>query len=235
MRVAQLASLGELITGIAHEINQPLTAITAYARACEHYLDAETPDLSELREAVREISAEGLRAGGIVHKLRKMVRSGTPEESRRVDVNDLIEEIRSLLGTDARVHGVDLRIELAPGLPAVHAQPVPLQQVVLNLARNAFEALADVEPGMRQVAIRSCRAGHDVEVSVEDNGPGIAPQIADRLFEAFASTKGYGTGLGLAISRTIVNAHGGTIAARAAEPHGSCFCVRLPGHEVCLK
>jgi C4-dicarboxylate-specific signal transduction histidine kinase len=112
---------------------------------------------------------------------------------------------------------------------------VQLQQVILNLARNAFEALLDAAPGSRHVMIASLPAGaHGVEIVVSDNGPGIAPEIADRLFHPFATTKGNGTGLGLAISRTIVRSLGGTIAVRAAEPRGSTFCVQLPANEECL-
>jgi len=231
-RVAHLATMGELVSGIAHEINQPLTAINTYARACERYLKMENPDLAELREALREIGAESMRAGNIVHKLRRMVRSETAEENQYLDVNLMIEEIRSLLDADARVHGVELNLDLAPGLPVVQAQGVQLQQVVLNLARNAFEALAEQPAGKRHVGIGTGRGtDFDVEIRVTDDGPGISPDIADRLFDPFATTKGSGTGLGLAISRTIVNAHGGTIAVCAAEPRGCIFSVRLPGYE----
>jgi len=235
MHVARLATMGELVSGIAHEINQPLTAITTYARACERYLAMENPDLEELREAVREIGAEGLRAGNIVHKLRQMVRTESSGDSQRLDVNLLIEEIRLLLNADARVHGVELSIELAPRLPTVQAHGVQLQQVVLNLARNAFEALAENAPGARHVDIKSGCVDRGVEILVTDDGPGISPAIADRLFDPFASTKGTGTGLGLAMSRTIVKAHGGTIDVRAVEPRGSTFSVRLPGSEESLK
>lgn len=227
-RVARLATLGEMAAGIAHEINQPLTAITTYARACERYLENGQPDYDDLREALREIGAEGLRAGGIVHKLRQMVRTDSPEQRERLDVNRMIEDIRSLLESDARLHGVDLRFRLTPGLPPVMGQAVQLQQVVLNLARNAFEALAEEPSSRRQVTIGSAGTSEGVEISVTDNGPGIAPQIADRLFDPFATTKGNGTGLGLPISRTIVSSHGGTITVGAAEPRGCVFSVRLP-------
>jgi PAS domain S-box-containing protein len=231
-RVARLATMGEMAAGMAHEINQPLTAITSYARAAERYLDRGTPDLAELRDVLREINAEGLRAGGIIHRLRQMVRAETPEECQRLDLNQVLTEIRSLLHADARAHGVQLRLELEPGLPAVLAHGVQLQQVVLNLARNAFEALLDITAHARQVCITSSRApDRAVEVCVTDNGPGIAPQIADRLFDPFVTTKGTGTGLGLAIIRTIVRAHGGTIEVRPAEPSGTIFRVRLPAHE----
>ena len=148
-RVARLATMGEMASGIAHEINQPLTAITTYARACEHYLGMANPDFVELREVLREIGAEGMRAGDIVTKLRRMVRNDAPEEHQSLDVNALIEELRSLLQADARVHGVELRFALTPGLPRIEAHGVQLQQVILNLARNAFEALAEMAPRSR--------------------------------------------------------------------------------------
>jgi len=230
-RVAQLATMGEMAAGFAHEINQPLTAITTYARACERYLEQQNPDLQELREVLHEIGLEGLRAGNIVHKLRQMARTEANLESHTFDVNLLIEELRSLLAADARVHGAQLHFELAPALPRVKGQGVQLQQVILNLARNAFEALSETPGAERQVRIASASADGSVEIQVADNGPGISPRIADRLFDPFATTKGSGTGLGLAISRTIVGAHGGTIDVRAAEPRGCVFCVKLPGHE----
>jgi len=234
-RVARLATMGEMASGIAHEINQPLTAITTYARACEHYLGMANPDFIELREVLREIVAEGMRAGDVVTRLRRMVRNDAPEEHQNLDVNALIEELRSLLQADARVHGVELRFALTPGLPRIEAHGVQLQHVILNLARNAFEALQQTPPRSRHVSIATALLNDGgIEIRVSDDGPGISPQIADRLFYPFATTKGSGTGLGLAISRTIVQSHGGTIGVRAAEPCGCTFYVRLAEYEECL-
>jgi len=214
---------------VAHEVNQPLTAITTYASACERYLQTPNPDMAELREAVREINAEGLRAGEIIRRLRQMVKVDAPDERPEVDVNALIEELRSLLQSDARVHDAQLRIELAPDLPRVAANGVHLQQVVLNLVRNALEALLALPAGSRRVELATAlTAAGDVEIRVSDNGPGIDKAIADRLFDPFSTTKSSGTGLGLAISRTIVQSHGGTISTRATEPRGATFEVRLP-------
>ena len=232
-RVARLATLGEMASGIAHELNQPLTAIATFARACDHYLDSPSPDLAELREAVREIASEAFRAGETIRRLRNMVRGDT-DQRVALDVNNLIEEMRTLLVADARLHGTDLDIALPHDLPQVSANGVQLQQVVLNLARNAFEALQDSPPGDRRVAITAEAAHGDVEIRVSDNGPGIAPLIEDRLFDPFASTKGGGTGLGLAMSRTIVKSHGGTIGTRQTKPRGATFYVRLPAVEECL-
>ncbi len=234
-RVARLATMGEMAAGVAHELNQPLMAITTYACACERYLEMAQPDFAELRAGVREIIAEGLRAGEIIRRLRQMVRSDDADERAVLDVNTLIEELRTLLVADARVHDAALRIELAPHLPLITANAAQLQQVILNLARNAFEALLDTAAGTRDVRISTMRlGGGDLEIRVTDNGPGLAPHIEDRLFTPFATTKRAGTGLGLAISRTIVQTHGGTIGARKGEPRGTIFFVRLPALEECL-
>jgi two-component system, LuxR family, sensor kinase FixL len=232
-RVARMATMGEMAAGVAHELNQPLTAITTYARACEHFANMAEPDLAELREAVKEIGAEGMRAGRIIARLRQLVRSDEPVEQVPTDVNVLIEELKVLLNADARVHDTRLSVRFTPNLPPVVANPVQLQQLVLNLARNAFEALAENPAGERELEISTVRhVSGDLEIRVTDNGPGISPAIADRLFDPFSTTKKTGTGLGLAISRTIAHAHGGNIECRPAVPHGARFCVRLPVKEV---
>jgi two-component system sensor kinase FixL len=231
-QVAQLATAGEMAAGLAHEINQPLTAITTYANASARYLDSPQPNLDEVRVALREITAEGLRAGDIIRRLRRMVRLDLPDTRTRVDVNALIEELRSLLEADARAHEVRLSLELSGQAQAVVGNGLHLQQVVLNLARNAFEALLDSSSGHRQLIVRTVRVGDDsVEIQIDDNGPGIDPAIADRLFEPFTTTKSAGTGLGLAMSRTIVQSHGGTIGASALSPQGTRFVIRLPAAE----
>jgi len=232
-RVARMATLGEMAAGVAHELNQPLTAITTYARACEHFVNMAQPDLDELREAVREIGAEGMRAGRIIARLRQLVRNDEHEEHLLTDVNALVEELKVLLLADARVCDTRLSISLAPDLPRVMASPIQLQQVVLNLVRNALEALSETPPDAREVTLSTARdVTGDVEIRVVDNGPGIAAAIMDHLFDPFTTTKKAGTGLGLAISRTIVQAHGGTIEPRQAAPHGAVFHVRLPVREI---
>jgi two-component system sensor kinase FixL len=228
-RVARLATMGEMAAGVAHELNQPLTAITTYARAAERCLDTPIPDLSAIREVLREINAEGLRAGEIIRRLRQMVRTDGPEEHAAEDVNALVNEIHSLITADARVHDARLRVVLGKGLPLIMGNAVQLQQVVLNLLRNSLEALRGMPAGTRDVEISTHQAaeGH-VEIQVSDNGPGVDPSVADCLFEPFCTTKGSGTGLGLAISRTIAHSHGGTIGTRPVDPQGACFFLRLP-------
>jgi two-component system sensor kinase FixL len=231
-RVARLATVGEMAAGVAHEINQPLTAITTYARACARYLEMPEPDFAELKEAVREIGAEGLRAGEIIRRLRKMARSDGDETRALANLNTLIEELRSLLQADARMHDVRLSMALESTLPSVVVNATQLQQVVLNLVRNAFEAVSGIPAGARIVELTTTHDNEgEVEIRVRDNGPGIAASIADSLFDQFTTTKETGTGLGLAISRTVVQAHRGNIGVRKVEPHGAEFYVRLPAAE----
>ncbi len=230
-RVARFATMGEMAAGVAHELNQPLTAITTYARACERYIDKPQLELEELREAVREISAEGLRAGEIIRRLRRLVQ-GEQQAHAPTDLNALVEELRTLLLADARAHDTKLRIELSADLPRISADPVQIQQMILNLVRNALEALGDTPVESREVGLTTVRMiDGDVELRVTDNGPGISPAIEARLFEPFATTKKTGTGLGLAISRTIVQAHSGTIGVRPGQPRGAVFFARLPAVE----
>lgn len=231
-RVARLASMGEMAAGVAHELNQPLTAIATYARACERYLDMPEPDFAELREAVREIGAEGLRAGRIIDRLRQLVRTDEDDAPILLSVNDMLEELRTLLRADARAFGAQIDIEFAPNLPRIQGNALQLQQVVLNLVRNSLEALADARAEVREVRLRTARhESGDVEISVCDNGPGFPAELQDRVFHPFATTKKAGTGLGLAMSRTLVQAHGGTIGIRPVAPHGACVWIRLPPAE----
>jgi two-component system sensor kinase FixL len=231
-QVARLATMGEMAAGVAHELNQPLMAITTYAHACERYIDMPVPDYAELRESVREIAAEGMRAGGIISRLRKLVRSDGQDDRLPTDINSIIEELKVLLSADARVYDTRLNIALTAGLPKVSANPAQLQQLILNLARNAFEAMIDMPSGKRQIQLSTLRNDSgDVEIRVSDTGPGIAPEILERLFYPFATTKKSGTGLGLAISRTIARGHGGNISTRPVLPHGVSFHVSLPAME----
>jgi two-component system sensor kinase FixL len=228
MHVSRMATMGEMAAGIAHELNQPLSAIATYARACERLLESADPDLTETRSSLHEIGEEAFRAGDIIRHLRQLV-GGQASEHTVTDLNELIEDISVLAQADARVHTTQLELDLAEGLPRVNADRVQLQQVLLNLVRNALEALQELPAAGRKITICTTRASDDlVEMSVSDNGPGLSPAIADRLFTPFVTTKAAGTGLGLAISRTIVQAHDGKIAHRVRSPSGACFFVRVP-------
>lgn len=227
-RVSRMATMGEMAAGIAHELNQPLSAIATYAHACERFLAAADPDLEETRSALHEIGEEAMRAGEIIRGLRRLV-SGQPSERAVTDMSELVEDLSVLAYADARANKTRIVLDLAPQLPQVSADRVQIQQVILSLVRNSVEALADSAEEARSVTIRtaSTQDGH-VEVSVSDNGPGLTPWMADRLFIPYASTKAAGTGLGLAISRTIVQAHDGSIGYRPLQPRGLCFFIQLP-------
>ncbi len=231
LQIARFATMGEIAAGIAHEINQPLTTIVNYARACEHFLAADAPELEEARSAVHAIGAEALRAGDIIRRVRKLVGRQSTERAL-CDISVLIEELRALAIADARLHDAQVHFELEPALPRVYLDAVQVQLLLLNLLRNAFEAFAQTPVGSREVVIRAAAgADGDVEISVSDNGIGVSPGIADTLFDPFSSTKEDGSGLGLAISRAIARAHGGSIGYRPRQPAGTCFWFRIPAAE----
>jgi two-component system sensor kinase FixL len=228
IHVSRLATMGEMAAGIAHELNQPLTAIANYAHACERFIDLPEPDLAEIRDASREIAGEALRAGEIIRRLRQLVRK-EDSERRPSDLNVIVEELRVLTQADARAYDTRLSFELEPDLPMVVVDRVQITQVLLNLVRNGLEALAGEPAGKRQITLSTRRAQHgDVEVDVCDNGPGVSPQILDRLFDPFVTTKANGTGLGLPMSRTIIHSHGGTVTYIPVQPRGACFRISLP-------
>jgi two-component system, LuxR family, sensor kinase FixL len=231
MHVSRMATMGEMAAGIAHELNQPLTAIANYAHASGRFLDQPEPDVAEVREAVREIAAEAMRAGTIIRKLRQLVRGG--EDTRETcSLNELIEELRLLTVADARVHDARMRFDLAEDLPSVCVHRTQITQALLNLIRNALEALGTAQPADREILVRTRRtATGDCEVAVSDNGPGVAAEILDRMFEPFRTTKKKGTGLGLPMSRTIAEAHGGSICHEPGRPHGASFILTIPAAE----
>jgi len=227
--VSRLATVGEMASGIAHELNQPLAAMATYAHACDRLLALSEPDIDEVRSALKLIADQAVRAGDIIRRMRQLARS---EESERtlIDVNTLIDELSTLISSDAKAHGVQFRQDLAPDLPAVSGNGTQIQQVVVNLVRNALEALAPARTAAAGsevvVATRRTQDGR-VEVSVSDNGPGVPDSLKDRIFDPFCSTKATGTGLGLAISRTIIAAHEGTLEYEPNHPTGARFKIRL--------
>jgi two-component system sensor kinase FixL len=228
MRVGRLTTLGEMAAGIAHELNQPLSAIATYARACERFLALENPDLEESRAATREIAQEALRAGAIIQRLRQFIASQTSVPSA-VNLNLVIEHLTPLIMADARLHSVGITFDLDQKLAPLNGDSVQLQHLVLNLVRNAIEALSGNADPDRHIVIRTDASGSPELLSVCDNGPGVPPQMVNRLFMPFVTTKPDGTGLGLSISQTIARAHGGSVGYRPAEPRGACFFMRLAG------
>jgi two-component system sensor kinase FixL len=228
MHVSRLATVGEMASGIAHELNQPLAAIATYAHACDRLLGLPDPEIEEIQTALKQIAEQAVRAGDIIRKLRNLART---EESVRApsDINSVISELTDLIRSDAKAHGVQYRQELAPDLPTINIDRPQIQQVVLNLVRNALEALALGQLDARELLLRTrTTLGGDVEISVCDNGPGVDSELQHRIFDPFCSTKPTGTGLGLPISRTIVHTHDGALEYQPNQPRGACFVVKLP-------
>lgn len=226
-RAARVTTLGELAAAIAHEVNQPLCAIVSNAETAQGYLAEPTPDTGEVREALRDILADGRRASEIVRRIRALVRSRRPERVP-FDLSEALREVAALLRHQLTRDGVSLSVDLAPDLTPVLGDRVQVQQVTLNLMVNAAEALAGCPADRRRLAVSAANGGREVTVSVRDSGPGISPDVLDRVFESFFSTKPDGTGIGLSISRTIIDAHGGRLWAEAAAGGGAAFHFTLP-------
>jgi two-component system, LuxR family, sensor kinase FixL len=228
LNVSRMATIGEMAAGVAHELNQPLTAIANYAHACERLLGRTDMDPADIREAVHQIALQTKRAADIIRRLRTLARN-QPTERSPFNPNVLVQELYELLHTDALLHGTRLVLDLAPRLPPVLVDPGQIQQVVFNFVRNGLEALGAARSVDPTICIRTSPHGDgEVELAVTDNGPGLAPDATKRLFDPFFSTKNNGTGLGLAISSTIARAHDGSVGYRPAEPNGACFYLRLP-------
>jgi signal transduction histidine kinase len=208
--VVRLSTMGEMASSLAHELNQPLSAIVAFVAGCARRLEEGETATTELIAAMREAEREALRAGDIIRHLREFVRRKEPQQSP-VQVNEVIREVLSLLGTELRLGEVRVTADLAADLPFVSADRIQIAQVIINLVRNASEAMAATRPQDRRLWIRTLPSAKEIEVVVEDSGPGFKPVVADRIFEPYVTTKPQGLGMGLAISRTIVHAHGGTI------------------------
>jgi two-component system sensor kinase FixL len=225
--LSRVAVLGEMSASLAHELNQPLTAILSNAQAALRFLDSGPELQAELRETLRDIAASGTRAGDVIRRLRAMLKK---EEMQRMplDVNQLIAEVLQLYRTDLVNRGVSVHPELDHGLPAVLGDRVQLQQVLLNLVINACDAMAGL-PGERRLCVCSRRlAGDEVEFAVCDVGPGIAPDHLEQVFEPFVTSKASGMGLGLSVCKTIVKSHGGRIWASNNSPGpGASFHVAL--------
>jgi two-component system sensor kinase FixL len=232
MRLSQVGRfnlMGEMAAGIAHEINQPLSAIATYAQAAKRIMEQEQPDTQTLVDICKKIDDQALRAGRVLENLRKFIRKQEiqPEPS---DVNRAIGDVLDLIEADARAEGLRVAVQLEEGLPLANANPVQLQQVVLNLTRNAVDAMRDSAGAGRErgIAIKTEHIRDGVRISVADHGPGVSRQLGDNIFHPFVTTKRSGLGVGLAISRTIVQAYGGSLTYRDNPAGGAIFVVDLP-------
>jgi len=227
-RVSRLTTMGELAASIAHEMNQPLMAIVTNAEACLVWLTANNPDLGKAREAAERIIRDGHRAGDVIRSIHTLAKKSLPE---MVDlrINGTIGDVLGLIHAELRRQNVSLHTDLTREDPLVRGDRVQLQQVVLNLVINAVEAMAAVQDRPRELRVGSRLEGpRHVLVTVEDNGTGLEAGKMERVFTPFFTTKPEGVGVGLSICRSIVEAHGGRIAALPRQPHGSLFQVSLP-------
>jgi len=246
--MSRVLTVGELAASIVHEVDQPLTAIVANAGAGLRWLGAESPNLEQTSESIRRIARDGKRAAGVVAQLRALFKKA-PMASEVLDINEVIQEVLMLLHGEIQRNRVSLRTQFCNDLPSVTGDKIQLQQVILNLVLNAIQAMNAVSAGQRDLYVTSekelvgskglqrdinepsSRVGQDranVLISVRDSGPGLDPQIADRLFDAFYTTKPQGLGMGLTISRSIIEAHGGRLWAKTNAPRGALFAFTLP-------
>jgi signal transduction histidine kinase/ligand-binding sensor domain-containing protein len=225
--VARVALAGELAASLAHEVNQPLTAIVTDAESAQHVLAARgTSAGTELRDILDDIVAQGLRASEVIRGLREFLRTGSPE-ARPLDLSVLVREMLPLVRRELEDNRVQVVLGLASPLPAIEGRRVQLGQVIVNLVMNACEALAGVS-GDRRVVISTAAIDGRVEVRVSDTGPGVPPEVADRLFDPFVTTKPQGMGMGLAICRSIAEAHRGRLTAEPAPGGGLTMVLSLP-------
>jgi signal transduction histidine kinase len=226
--VTRVTTLGELTTTIAHEVNQPLAGISSNAEACLRWLNGGTPNLDAARRSIEWIINDCYRAGEVIQRVRALAKK-TSVQKLPLQINDVVDEVISLVQREMSKHRVSLRKELASALPMVSADRIQLQQVIINLVINSIEAMQSVTDRPRELTIGSRRDGeHQVLVTVKDCGIGIPAENVDRLFSAFFTTKASGMGMGLSICRSIIGAHGGRLWAEPNLPQGAAFYFTVP-------
>ncbi len=223
---ARVLELGEMCSGIVHEMNQPLAAIVSFAEGCLRMVRGGGAEPALIEDTLGRVAEQGIRAGEILSGLRDLVRK---DESRTeaFHLDATIEETLLLVDHERRRRGIRVEVEREHGLPAVSADRVQIEQILLNLLRNAFHAVEGAE--RRQVWMRVTRAGSDrVRLIVEDSGPGLTPELCERVFEPFYTTRPSGLGIGLAISRSLAERHGGRLWAESGDGRGARFGLELP-------
>ncbi|WP_161604509.1 sensor histidine kinase [Roseiconus nitratireducens] len=230
-RVNRVATVGEFSTSIAHEVNQPLSAIVSNAQAALRLLRQSPPDTEEVAAALQDIANDGNRAAGILSRVRSLARKEQPTKMP-LDLNEVVREVLRLAAPDTENRGIIIHEELDGSLPAVTGDKIELQQVILNLLINATQAMQDVDLQSRQITVRTTHDTASVELEVEDRGIGLADDQLTQIFNAFYTTRPGGIGMGLSISQSIVESHGGKIWATQNVDGGATFHVSLPAASI---
>ncbi|HEY0462729.1 MAG TPA: ATP-binding protein, partial [Polyangiaceae bacterium] len=226
--LSRITTLGSLTASIAHEVNQPLAGITTNANTCARMLSADTPNVVGAIETVRRMIRDATRAAEVVSRLRALF-SGRTTKTREVDINEAAAEVLTLMSSDLQRDRVQVQTNFAAELPTVTADRVQLQQVIMNLLKNAADAMSGVEDRQRLAILETKREGVEaVRVSVRDSGVGFVVDAAERMFQVFYSTKNNGMGVGLSVSRSIIESHGGKIWAERPDGGGATFVFSIP-------
>jgi PAS domain S-box-containing protein len=226
--LSRVSLLGEMTASLAHELNQPLAAIVNNATAAMQYLEQGRLSSAQLQDILNDVVADGRRACDVMHNVRSAIKKGAAIRAR-VNLNDLVKAVTHMVRPDAAAHLCRIETSFAGNLPSIEGDPIQIQQAVINLIRNAFEAMRNTPPHRRVVQIATHHDGDGaIGFSVRDHGCGLSEATRERLFEQFFTTKDEGLGMGLAIVRSIVEAHGGTITAENADGTGARFHFNLP-------
>ncbi len=226
--VGRIMTMGEMATSLAHELNQPLTVISGYAQFCMEGLSSVRLKREMLLDAMEQVVEQAQRANEIIRRIRDFVHKKAPKREK-IDVNEAIHGIAGLLRSDARQHGASIELNLAEALPPIFADPIQIQQVVVNLAHNGMEAMREHSSASRRLTIHtSVRRDNAVEITVHDCGEGIPSETLNRVFDPFFTTKADGLGMGLSISRSIIEDHGGSLWATSDPATGTVFHFTLP-------
>jgi C4-dicarboxylate-specific signal transduction histidine kinase len=227
--VTRLSTVGEMVVELTHELNQPLGAISSYAQACRRLLSFDSPeDREELLASLLRVGEQADRAAEIVRRLRRFIAKAKPMQAS-VNTNAMIRDVSELINIDARMAQVEVQFDLTEPIPPVVADRIQIEQVVVNLMRNAFEAMRQCPVELRRLILRTAQEGQDaIRVDVCDNGPGIPAAEVDRVFDRFYTTKPDGMGMGLPISRSIIANHGGRLWFTPNSDQGCTFHFTLP-------
>jgi signal transduction histidine kinase len=225
--LSQVLSMGELTASIAHEINQPLTAVVTHGHACIEWLSANPPNFEKTRQTIERIIQDGTRAGAVLSRIRALFKKEAPAKDW-FDMNEVIHELTVFLRDEAVRRRITIRTDLVPGLPKIKADRVQLQQVVLNLMMNGMDAVAETTGRPRELLLSAREQDEELLVRVEDSGIGLDAETAERIFHPFFTTKPHGIGMGLSISRSIIESHEGHLWAVPRPSGGAIFQFTLP-------